>query len=447
MNPLKFINKLVREKNTLALSANISVAAFRFVSFLLLVRLFEKEIFGEWILYITAAGLIEMIRFGITKIAIIRFLSGAKDEERKVLIGSNWIISLIITTIITILLIVILNFFPDTIKSSGYYYFFAWYPLLGFFNLPYNNAITILQAKQRFGSILFLNTFLNGFFLVFVILNYFVFQFGIFETILAYLSCNLLTSIISMIKGWDGHKYIRHTSRKIIKKILNFGKFSLGTMIGSNLLKNADTIIIGLSPLGTEAVALYSIPLKLTEILEIPLRSFLATAFPKMSKASVQNNVRELKNVFYTYSGAITLLFVPIIIICIIFAPLFIQIIGGEKYLETIQPVIIFQIFAVYGLFLPIDRFTGVALDSINKPHLNFYKVLIMALLNIIGDLIAIYIFNSLILVAVVTIIFTIVGLFVGYHYLNLEISMNFREIFIKGFNFYKSGLKAIKNK
>jgi hypothetical protein len=60
-------------------------------------------------------------------------------------------------------------------------------------------------------------------------------------------------------------------------------------------------LIISLSPLGSAAVALY-IPLKLTELQQIPLRSFVATAFPKMSKASLHNQIDEVKNLFYTYS-------------------------------------------------------------------------------------------------------------------------------------------------
>jgi O-antigen/teichoic acid export membrane protein len=57
-------------------------------------------------------------------------------------------------------------------------------------------------------------------------------------------------------------------------------------------------LIISLSPLGSAAVALYSIPLKLTELQQIPLRSFVATAFPKMSKASLHNQIDEVKNLF-----------------------------------------------------------------------------------------------------------------------------------------------------
>ena len=56
-------------------------------------------------------------------------------------------------------------------------------------------------------------------------------------------------------------------------------------------------------------------------------------------------------------------------------------ILGGRQYLG-IDPItgastsLIFKIFAIYGILLPIDRMTGVGLDSINKPKKNFYKII-----------------------------------------------------------------------
>jgi hypothetical protein len=38
----------------------------------------------------------------------------------------------------------------------------------------------------------------------------------------------------------------------------------------------------------------------------------------------------------------------------------------------------ILRVFSIYGLLLPIDRMTGVGLDSINKPKINAIKVFIM---------------------------------------------------------------------
>ena len=444
---ISILKKIVKNDNFLSLLSNIVVAAFGFFSIVILTRSLTKSVFGEWMLYITASNFIEMLRFGITRIALIRFLSGAKENERKELIGSNWLISLIATFIIVVIIVITRLSFPDTITQSGFSLFFKWYPVLAFLNLPFNNAQSILQADQKFDKILYIRSFNSGSFLIFIILNFFFFKYGIQQIIYAHLIFNFLTSVICMIYKMDGINYLFKATRKTNKMILNFGKYTTGTLIGSNLLKSSDTFIIGLSPfLGTTGVALYSIPLKLTELIEIPLRSFVATAFPRMSKASIENNITKVKKIYYTYSGATFLLLIPIIIICLIFAEKFVVILGGAKYVGTAD---IFRVFCIYGLFIPIDKFTGVALDSINKPKDNFYKIIYMTTANIIGDLIAVFglrlIFPQLntitilLFVSIVTIAMIIIGLFIGIKYLNKEININYKDIFLHGWDFYKT--------
>lgn len=462
----KLIN-LLKNKNFLSLSSNLAVAVFGFLSFLILVRTLSPELFGEWVLYITAGNFIEMLRFGITRTAIIRFLSGAKKEERNKLIGSNWMIGLITTLIITLVLWSVYFLFTDTIASSGFSLFFIWYPVLGFLNLPFNNAISVLNADQKFDKILFLRLVNVGVFTVFLFINFLFTKWGIMIILYSHLAINLLTSVISLFYGWDGIKNIFKATRSTNKTILDFGKYTTGTLIGSNLLKSSDTFIIGLSPfLGTTGVAFYSVPLKLTEILEIPLRSFVATAFPRMSKASIENKLAEVKKIYYSHAGGLTFLLIPIIIIGFIFAEEFVVLLGGREYIETAT---IFRIFCIYGLFIPIDKFTGVALDSINKPKRNFYKVLYMASANIIGDSVVIFLISQFLLgfsifsllfysdtslsliplfgtnytfivtlnlVAVVTILFTLIGIAVGWYYLNKEIKLQFRFVIIEGWRF-----------
>ncbi len=464
------ILKAFRNNNFLSLAGNISVAVFGFLSFILLVRCLQPSIFGQWVIYITAGNFVEMLRFGITRTAIIRFLSGAEGEQRNKLMGSNWYIGLVTTLIVSAVIWGVYLIFPESIQDSGYSLFFIWYPILSFLNLPFNNAISIMMADQRFDRILYVRLINTATFVLFLLLNLFYLNWGILEIVYVHLFINLITSLFCIINKWDGLQYIFKTDKESNRTILNFGKFSTGTLIGSNLLKSSDTILLGLSPfLGTTGVAFYSVPLKLTEILEIPLRSFVATAFPRMSKASLENNTAEVKRIFYAYSGGLTFVLLPILIFGFIFAKQFVLILGGPEYLETQN---IFRIFCIYGLFLSIDKFTGVALDSINKPKKNFLKVVYMAAANIIGDIIAIFylskffilssilvlftsfefglydVFNksynfsmiaTLEMVAFVTILFTIIGIAIGLNYFNKEIKIEKRLIFIEGWNFFKS--------
>ena len=436
--------KLFREANFLSLAANVSIAFFGFAGFALLARSYPVDLFGQWVLYISSGAFVEMFRFGITNTAIIRYLSGIEDKERLHYIGSNGLIGLVATTGVAIILVACNLMFPEAITRTGYSLFFTWYPWLAFINLPLNTALVIMQADQKFGKLLLVKSLNSGGFFLIILINFLFYKMTLTQLVWAQLILNVFTSGFCILNGWDGLRYIGKATARTNRVLLNFGKYTTFTLIGTNLLRSADTLIISLSPLGTVAVALYSIPLKLTELQQIPLRSFVATAFPKMSKASVQGKINEVRELFYTYSGSIFYLFIVASIITFVFADFFVMLLGGKQYLGTdavtgANAVLIMRIFSLYGLLLPIDRMTGVALDSINKPGKNFMKVLYMVIANVIGDILAVFVFKSLELVAVGSILFTILGVWVGYYYIDRQLDLKFSKIFSAGTEFYIS--------
>lgn len=441
---MKKLKKIVREDNFLSLTGNVVIAILGIAGFALLTRSLSLEIFGEWVLFVTAGSFVEMFRFGITNTGLIRYLSGSVDTERVQLIGSNALIGFGATVLIAIILISCNIIFEEAIGNSGYHLFFKWYPLLAFLNLPWNNALVVLQADRKYGKILAIKAMNSGFFFLVILINFYFLNLTLTQLVMAMIIINAITSIVSIIAGWDGIKHITSASVETNKTLLHFGKYTTFTLIGTNLLRSADVLIISLSPLGNAAVALYSIPLKLTELQQIPLRSFVATAFPKMSKASVHHKIEEVKDLFYTYAGALTYLFVFISLFTFVFAEFFVFLLSGDQYLKTdpvtgFNVVNIVRVFSIYGLLLPIDRMTGIGLDSINKPNINALKVFFMVIANVVGDLIAIFIFKSLLLVAVASIIFTLIGIWMGMYFLDKELSLSYREIFSSGLRFYSS--------
>ena len=471
------LGKILKNNNFLSLANNGVVAIFGLLGFLLLARSLNTNDFGKWVLLIATVNFANMLRFGITGPAIIRFLAGADPEKAGQLIGSNYLINLI-TSALIVGIVIIFNFiFPSKIAASGFSLFFQWFPLLAFINLPFNNAQAILQAKVRFDRLLVLRSINVGGFMLFLLFNYFWFRFALKDIVYAYLLINFITSLIASLTNWDGISHILKAKRATNKLILDFGKYSTGTLIGSNLLKSADTFIIGLSPfLGTVGVAFYSIPLKLTQIIELPLQSYAMTAFPRMSKASIEGDNIKMREIFYTNVGGITLLLIPIMVLSFIFAKDLVYIIGGPDYVST---AVIFRIFCIYGLLLPLDRFIGVALDSINLPKYNFFKVIYMTSANIIGDFIVVFAFlyvastlstftflfsgihephlvalysREFTIIAVlkgvawVTILFTLVGIFVGYHYLRQNTDIHLRKIFKGSIRFFTQSMFFKKN-
>ncbi len=422
------IKKIIKNNHFLSLCSNGFTALFGLVSFMLIARVYEKEIFGLWVLYLAGFSFVEMLKSGVLHSALVKYLAGKTNEEQRVLIGSSWRISLLLTLLITLVLYGCLWFFPNEIEEYGMTYFFLYYPLLGFINLPINYAVWISQAKEKFNRILIIRAAIATLFLMAVVSNLY-FKYSVEVLVQLHVGIHTALAITLVLMGYSRIKFIGYANTVSTKDLLTFGKYSFGTLIGTNLLKSADTFIIGFF-LGPAFVAMYSIPMRLTELIEIPLRSLVANALPKIAAASNQNDELEVKNIFYQYAGILSILFLPFMLIAFLFAEELVTLVGGAKYAET---AIIFQIFCVYGLFLSIDRFSGVTLDAINKPKYNLIKVIWMALANIVGDVLIIWWIGEIWAVALVTVLNVLIGVFVGLDFLKKYIPIHLGSMFWTG--------------
>ena len=445
------IKKIIKGNNFLSLAANLSTSVMGLISFVILMRILSIDDFGKWVLFTTPASLIDMLRMGLTREATVRYISSIDENGKKYFLGSSWFVGLITIISISIILYAIVLIFPTTIKSYGYDIFFYWYPVFAIANLPWNYAWSILQAEMDFKKIFWIRFFNLGSFLLSLFVAYvFAEQINVTIVVLIYIITNVLTSFFCLYKKWTGIRNLRYISREKINQIINFGKYSMASSIGSSLLKSADNFIISFSTfLGPYGVALYAIPLKFIELLEIPLRSFAATAFPKLSKASIDGDKEEFNRIFYQYTGAITVLFIGVTIFALLFNQYFILFLGGSKYKDSLQGLSYVMIAVIiYGLLLPVDRFTGIALSSLNKPQKNFYKIIYMAAANIIGDFIAVFVIHKifpdfsvltlLLFVGIASIIFTLIGLVIGFKYLREEVDVSYKNVFIHGFKLYR---------
>lgn len=247
--------------------------------------------------------------------------------------------------------------------------------------------------------------------------------------------CNALVSLVCIAAGWSRIRSFGKRTKESIREIFHFGKYSVGTSISTNLLRSSDSFIIMvvLGPAGPAALAMYNIPMRLMEIIEIPLRSFLATGMPALSEAFNKNQKDKVAEIMEKYAGMLTLALIPVSLLAIGLADIAVRIIGGDKYMGT-HAVSVYRIFMSFAMFYPIDRFLGVTLDIIHKPRINFFKVLVMLATNIIFDFIGIYIFGNINGVALATLFTFLSGVAFGYYWLRKYLDFTMRGIFTTGY-------------
>jgi O-antigen/teichoic acid export membrane protein len=422
----------IKNKHFLSLSGNVIMSGLGMLTMAVIYRSLDIQIVGVWVLFQTTLLLVETFRSGFLTTAFIKFYAGSTPERTAEIAGSAWIIGICITSILVLVNIPFM-FFLNDLHDEGYMLFFKWSGLCFIFMLPTFVATCVLQGEQRFDRMLYVRAINQGGFLLYIIILIVLHKISLMGILYSYLLSYLITSIYVITMGWARINTIKSMSRKGILELFHFGKFSVGTTLSSNLFGASDTIIINML-LGKAALAVYNLGQSLMQLVEILLRSFAATAMPSLSAAFTQDSPTEVIHIMKKYVGMLTVVLIPIAICGWALADLPIYIIGGGKYIGT-QAANVFRLFLAFSLLYPADRFFGLTLDVINRPRINFYKVLVMLAINISMDFLGIHLFGNIYGAALSTAIWVIAGVIIGYWALNKYQKFSFWGIYSLGFS------------
>ncbi|MCY7421240.1 MAG: oligosaccharide flippase family protein [Chitinophagaceae bacterium] len=429
----------------LAFASQLLPAIIGVGSFMLLVRVVETEALGQFLLYMAAVVLFEMVKSGGLQSALVMRLAGAGRQQQQTTIGSAYWLGGIFSIAVSMVLVAL--YVSDIFANQpAIKVFCGWYAVLGLITLPLHIAEAKAVARQDLKFLLLLRIIQSTNSIVIAV--YAALRGG---SLKEYATLHIVFTTLLMMgvlfSGKTNLLHVRHKTVGEVKNLLGLIRYTLGTLAATNLLKSADTFLIG-SFLGPKEVAAYAIPLKLTELFEIPLRSLSTTAFPQLAASNNDKDHRAFRAGFVQYISWAYMLYIPALLIAFIFAPFIVTIFGGEQYAYT-APV--FRVFCLYGLLLPADRMTGISLDALQKPQKNLIKVICMAIVNIISDFIALQYFGVLEWVAFASVLNAATGALIGYRMLqntNVLLPNNIRhECVDYCTSFVKKGLQRFSVK
>lgn len=400
----------------------------------ILLRFMSKNDVGYWFFFQSVFVLLDTFRTGFLQVAMIKFYTGAEKSRADTVLGSVWFLSLLITSILIIINLISIFFLPN-IQNIGIISVIKWFGITFLLTLPSAIASWILQSDQRFDKLLLLRIINQGAFILMVLFIIIFKNLDLTLILIINALSSALVSVYCISQGWTRIRTFSRRTKESIMELFHFGKYSVGTTISTNLLRSSDTFIIMfvLGVAGPAAVAMYTIPMRLMEIIEIPLRAFLSTGMPSMSEAFNKGNRKEVVIIMQKYAGTLTLALLPVSILAILFADVAITLLGGSQYSGT-NAVSVYRIFMCFAMFFPIDRFLGVTLDIIHQPRINFYKVLIMLATNIAFDFIGIHLFGNINGVALATLFTFLSGVFFGYFWLKKYLDFTITGFFTVGF-------------
>jgi O-antigen/teichoic acid export membrane protein len=429
MPKIKFSD--LRNKYFLALSGNGMLAVLGIVIMGLLLRSLDKTDVGIWFFFLNLYALGDAIRNGFLQTATIKFYSGTTPERAQNVLGSVWYLAILITGSVMLVDLVAMAF-VSYISSNVIVVSIQWLGVTFISSLPFTIVFWILLAEEKYGKILLLRLVNSGSMILYIIVLMLLHKMTLQSLLWCNFLTNCLTSLVGIITGLSRFQYITKRTKACVNEIIQFGKYGFGSSLVSKLLSNTDTFLITFL-LGPAALAIYNIPLRLMEIIEIPLRTFVSTAMSEMAALGSQENKQNIVRILNKYAGMLTVIFIPLTILALLFANLAIYLLAGHKYMGT-EAANIYRMFMVLALFYPVDRFSGLTLDMLHQPKINFHKVMVMLAACIIGDVAGVAIFHNIYGIAAGSYLTVLCGLAFAYLQLNRFIKFSFRDILTTGY-------------
>lgn len=431
MNLFKKIISLFKNIHVQSLMGNGVMAAFGMLTFAILYRVMpnEKEM-GIYLFFGTLLSFTDTLRSGLLTNAFIKFYSGTEKNRGSEVAGSAWLIGLLITALSAFISIVGYAIVRH-IGDAGMVLFFKYFALVSIVTLPSFMANIAVQGNKRFDRLLWMRLINQVLFVGAVIVLYVSKKANADTVVIVYIISNAITSIIILLLRWTMVRSVRSATRNAFWELFNFGKFSVGTGMSTNLFGLVNTFIIN-SYIGPAGLAIYNLGNKLIQVIEMPLLSFAASGMPTLSAYYNNGQKQEMIYVAKKIIGMLTTSFLPLVIISFLFAEPIIGLLGGKGYIHTEAPNL-FRIAMGMTLLFPADRFFALTLDVIHKPKINFYKVLIMLVANIAACYVGVLIWPSIYSVALAGVVPLLIAVLIGYYSLRKYIPFSFGSIYIVG--------------
>lgn len=438
----------LRNKHFLALVGNAVISMFGLLQMWLLYRWLGKEDVGMWLVVMATLSILDSIRNGFLGTATIKFYAGAPRQRAADVLGSVWYLAILITLLMLAVNAGALPLMPF-IKDQSTILTIQWVGITILSSLPFSVIFWKLQADEQYGTILWMRMINSGSTILSFVVLYFLGRFSLFNAFLWNALTNTLTSVVGMLAGLGGVKHITARTKATINELLHFGKYSCATSLTSTFMSTANTYMLNYM-VGAGAVAILSVPTKLMELVEIPLRSFVGTGMSSMAAAQNQDNKQYFREIMNKYAGILTMAFIPLTIGVLLLADIPVNLLSSGKYAGT-EAANIFRMVMIAALIYPIERFNGVALDLLHQPQTNFRKVLVMLAVKVAGNFIfikALMSYRLAIYGAPISGFFTqLSGVIFGYFFLNKYMKFSIKDILVTGLEEVKGFAGKLKRR
>jgi O-antigen/teichoic acid export membrane protein len=408
-----------------------------------LIRLMSKSEIGIWMLFTSVTSILEMVRNGFIRNPLISKLASAQEGERTPLITASVALHCMLGIFASLLLLIGAVPLSTFWNAPGLETLFFVYAVNNIIFIPYLHFEYLQTVRLHFKGIFVVNLSRMSVFFLYVLWHFFMrTRPTLMDLALVQLAATAIGSVIGYQFVKDMLKVERVVRRNLIKELFHFGKFTLGTNISSMFVKNTDSWMIGrlLSP---SSVAVYNPALRIANIVEVPTLAVASLVFPKVAQQMRNKGTQGVRDVYIKSVSLILALMIPLVLPLYLFSDFIIMTVFGADYMEAAS---ILRVTIFYSLIIPFNRQFGTVMDALQKPRINFYLLVMVAVLNVIFNYLFLTQFG-LIGSACATLLSYCVVFVINQIILQRMFQINTLKVFGGIFGWYKFGWRMLRER
>lgn len=412
-----------------------SLFFFGLVGFFILTHYsLDNEQIGVYALFQTVITMMEYVKMGLLRNALIKFIHDKRFAERlKEVQSASLLINVLFSLLVIFFFLFCSSWLSHLLKTAELKKLLHWSIVLIIFQIPFNHCEIIQQSNMQYKTTFYAYFLRQGLLFIFIVTS--VFSSKKFLTI-EHLVIAQITSMFlaSMYFLFASRKLVNrgfYFDREIVTKLLQFGKYVLGTALLSHIYKFADHFVtayaIGSPVRGKIYVSYYSVVGRISSVLDVPFMAVADVLFPKNAQAMAAEGSGKVKYYFERMVGTLTALIIPASLFIFFVPGLVIKIIAGHDYMAAVP---ILQVTMFFAFFRPFFSQFGYTMDSIGKPQVNFWVNVVFLVLSLVSTYLGIRWFGEL-MGAVYATTFTIfMGCVVFYFILHRSLGIELKNIF-----------------
>jgi lipopolysaccharide exporter len=374
-------NSRLMAHGAFALMDRISIVFFGFINVFFMARMLPKADIGIWVLFTSVTAILEMVRVGFIRNPFITHYVSAEPEEKRTIMTASFILHCVLSTLISVILVVGAAPLANFWNASGLAQLFIIYAFNNIIFIPYHHFEYLQQSQLKFKGIFISNAVRLSILAIYIMVKF------VLNNPPSLIELALVQVLATMVGCVVAYSFVRGTiffarkiDGKLISDLFHYGKFTLGTNISSMFVKNTDTWMIG-RMISTAGVAVYNPAVRISNLVEVPTLAIAGVFFPQVAQKLKEKGEAGVRDVYIKSVSLILALTLPMVVPLYIFAELAITIIFGPEYIESAS---ILRVTLFYTLIIPFNRQFGTVMDGIKKPKLNFYLLVLVAVLNLV---------------------------------------------------------------